>query len=338
VRPEPGRERGTGRRRFVDDNERRDRTAQRGRARPRNGTPGPNRARPTRGTRHTEKGRARDREEFWLLEVLEDSADRNRVKSRRRGPTPHRLAGKEAGKEEVGLPQEVREEITRAVGSEQAREARELSNRMERAASAYARDRYSEAFRITRSLVQLAPSVAAVRELHGLVCYRLGRWKEAARHLEAARELGRGDVSQIPVIMDCRRAMGQHRRVEALFEELRASSPPADVLTEGRLVLAGQRADRGDIDGAIDLLVSSGAGRNLRHPRERHLRQWYVLADLYERAGDLPRARELFGRVAEVDPALADAPRRLAELGRSTRTAGATRRGASATSRRSRRP
>jgi tetratricopeptide (TPR) repeat protein len=204
----------------------------------------------------------------------------------------------------------------------------DLSNQMQRAALAYARDRYAEALRTTRSLVGLVPESGAVRELHGLVCYRLGRWSEAARHLEAARELGGGDPSQIPVIMDCRRALGQHRKVEALFEELRASSPPADVLSEGRLVLAAQLADRGDIDGAIDLLVSSGAARNLRHPAVRHLRQWYVLADLYERAGDLPRARELFGRVAEADPQLADASRRLAELGRAIRPRHPARRSA----------
>jgi tetratricopeptide (TPR) repeat protein len=227
------------------------------------------------------------------------------------------------------------EEVQRFVGRP---EANDLLRRLERATAAYRRDRYQEAYRTTKTLAALVPESPSIRELHGLVCYRLGRWTEAARNLEVARELGRGDPSQIPVIMDCRRALGQHRKVEALFEELRASSPSADLLSEGRLVLAGQRADRGNIDGAIDLLVSSGAGRNLRHPRERHLRQWYVLADLYERAGDLPRARELFGRVAEVDPALADAPRRMAELGRSTRTAGATRRGARATSGGRRRP
>jgi tetratricopeptide (TPR) repeat protein len=115
--------------------------------------------------------------------------------------------------------------------------------------------------------------------------------------------------------MDCCRAQGQHRKVEALWEELRSFSPPADVLSEGRLVLAAYRADRGELDSAIDLLVSAGAGRNLRRPADRHLRQWYVLADLYERAGDLPHARQLFARVAASDPDLADARQRLSELG-----------------------
>jgi hypothetical protein len=45
------------------------------------------------------------------------------------------------------------------------------------------------------------------------------------------------------------------------------------------------------------------------------VRQWYVLADLYERSGDVPRARELFTRVALADPGAYDVDDRLEELG-----------------------
>jgi tetratricopeptide (TPR) repeat protein len=273
-----------------------------------------------------------DREEQWILESIEEGHRGDGPSTRQ---TRANRSSRSRSSDEVVLPPEIRAEVQRFVGRPTAND---LLRRLERATVAYKRDRYEEAYRTTKALAALVPESPSVRELHGLVCYRLGRWTEAARHLEAARELGGGDPSQIPVIMDCRRALSQHRKVEALFDELRASSPAADVLSEGRLVLAGQRADRGDIDGAIELLVTSGAGRNLRHPRERHLRQWYVLADLYERAGDLPRARELFARVAEADPALADAPRRMAELGRSIRPARAIRRGARAASRRRSRP
>ena len=81
------------------------------------------------------------------------------------------------------------------------------------------------------------------------------------------------------------------------------------------MVAAGMLGDDGDLDGAISLLASGGAGRALRNPSPRHLRQWYALADLYERAGDLPRARELFMRVTRVDPDAYDASERLAALG-----------------------
>ncbi|HMK63686.1 MAG TPA: tetratricopeptide repeat protein, partial [Acidimicrobiales bacterium] len=119
----------------------------------------------------------------------------------------------------------------------------------------------------------------------------------------------------------CQRALGRRRKVSELWEELRAVSPDVDVLAEGRLVLAAQLADLGDLQAATDLLLSAGAGRNLRHPAERHVRQWYMLADLAERSGDLPRARQLFARVVEADPELADAAARLAALGRRSSSA-----------------
>lgn len=272
-----------------------------------------------------------EREDVWVLEEVEQPPGRYEKGTARRRPGLGRAAAVRrpdrgtAGSpssgttEEVTLPRDVTEELTAAVGRERGRD---LSERMAHAVRAYERDRYLEAIRITRSLAERVPESAAVRELHGLVCYRLGRWREAAKHLEAARARAGEDTSQLPVLMDCQRALGRHKKVEELWEELRSASPTADVLAEGRLVLAAHRADQGRLDSAIEVLVSAGAARNLRHPAERHLRQWYVLADLYERAGDLGRARELFERVAVVDPDLADAAERLAELGRSRRTVG----------------
>jgi len=214
------------------------------------------------------------------------------------------------------LPAAVVEELAAAVGPERARS---LAGRMEAAARAYAHDRYTDAFRMTKELVALVPESAAVRELHGLVCYRLGRWTLALGHLDAARRLDGDDASQLPVMMDCHRALHRHRRVAALWEELRAGSPSPDILAEGRMVLASDLADQGDLGAAVDVLASAGAGRSFRHPADRHLRQWYVLADLYDRAGDTAHARDLFGRVAAADPHLADAAARYEALGRRVR-------------------
>jgi tetratricopeptide (TPR) repeat protein len=207
-------------------------------------------------------------------------------------------------------------ELAEAVGRDHATK---LSERMATAARAYERDRYTEAFRITKQLAEQVPESAAARELHGLVCYRLGRWTQAIGHLEAARRLDGDDTTQLPVMMDCHRALHRHRRVAALWEELRASSPSPDILAEGRMVLASDLADQRKLNAAVEVLASAGAARNLRHPSDRHLRQWYVLADLYERAGDAAHARELFGRVAASDPDLADAAERYASLGRRER-------------------
>jgi tetratricopeptide repeat protein len=73
-------------------------------------------------------------------------------------------------------------------------------------------------------------------------------------------------------------------------------------------VMAGSLADRGRLRDAVAMLERRGG--NVQRPAEHHLRVWYALADLCERTGDLPRARELFDRVRRQDPAFADVAER----------------------------
>jgi tetratricopeptide (TPR) repeat protein len=187
-----------------------------------------------------------------------------------------------------------------------------LELRLADASRAYERDRYMDALAIMRELARQAPAVSSVRELYGLTLYRLGRWKEALRELRAFAELS-DSVDQLPVMADCERALGNHARVTELYAELRRAGAGSDVLAEGRLVMAGSLADRGRIDEAITILEPS-TSREVRKPLDRHVRQWYALADLYERSGDVPRARELFRRVVDADPELSDALERLSGL------------------------
>ena len=211
------------------------------------------------------------------------------------------------------LPPDVVEEIARSC---EPKQAGRVAERLAAAAGAYERDRYGDALRMTKSVLAVAPRSATALELHGLISYRLGHWRDALRYLGLAAEVAGSEEGQIPVLMDCHRALRHRRKVRELWDELRASSPPADVLVEGRLVLAAMLRDEGRLDEAIAELVGAGAARPLRHPSDRHVRQWYLLADLYDRAGDIPRARELFARVVEADPDLADASERLAGIGR----------------------
>jgi tetratricopeptide (TPR) repeat protein len=182
---------------------------------------------------------------------------------------------------------------------------------MREAGDAFRRGRYEEARRTLRSLAESAPRVAALRELYGLTLYRLGRWKAAALELEAFRDLT-GSVEQHPVLADTYRALGRHADVEELWHELAAASPNAALVAEGRIVAAGDLADQGRIDDAIKLLEPGV--RPARRAKDHHLRVGYALADLYERAGDLPRARELFRRVADSDPDFVDVQARLHAL------------------------
>ncbi len=131
------------------------------------------------------------------------------------------------------------------------------------------------------------------------------------RELQAHHELS-GSYDQFPVIADCHRATRRYAEADAVWAELRKASPSAEVIAEGRMVAAGCLADQGDLKGAVELLEGS---LKRSRPRPLHLRQWYALADLYERAGELSRARDLFVQIAGVDPTAYDVRQRLVALG-----------------------
>ncbi len=217
------------------------------------------------------------------------------------------------------LPPDIANELASAAGPDWNHLRDRITERMAAGIGAYERERYRDASRILKTVVDAIPNAPSARELLGLSQYHQGFWKAALPNLEAFAALT-GSVDQHPVRMDCHRALGRPKKVEALFTELRQGSPDPEVLSEGRLVLAGTRADGGDLTGAVTLLVEAGAGRLVRNPAERHLRQWYVLGDLMERSGDLPKARELFLRVSAVDPDAYDVAGRLDSLGPPTRT------------------
>lgn len=193
-----------------------------------------------------------------------------------------------------------------------ASRAAKLQARLSDAATAYAGERYADARRLLVPIVEEVPDLVEARELLGLTYYRLGRWKEAVTELEAFGDLSGGSVEQYPVLADCQRALGRHTAVRDLWEELRTVSPSGPLVVEGRIVAAGSLADQGDLAGAIALL---GKGFRLpKRPMEHHLRRGYALADLYERAGDLPQARALFTAVARAEPDFLDAAERAAHL------------------------
>jgi len=201
-------------------------------------------------------------------------------------------------------------ELVKALG---AKDAPAAERRLLDASGALERDRARDALRIVRPLVKLSRPPIAVREVAGMASYRLGNWRAAAEHLEAFVRLS-GSTDLHPVLADCYRAVKRYRRAGEVWDELRQASPSAEVVTEGRIVAAGALADQGRMADAVALL-ERGPAKKRRHPGEHHLRLWYALADLYERAGDSVRARELFARVAEVDPAFVDTAERLGSLG-----------------------
>lgn len=204
-------------------------------------------------------------------------------------------------------PTEATEELRRLAGGN----ANRATDTLERASEAFARGRERDALRILRPLTEAYPKAAAVRELAGLCRYRIGSYAAAADDLAAFAELS-GSTEQHPVLMDCRRAQGRLRDVETLWEELRETSPSAALVTEGRIVFAGALADKGKLTDAIDLLERRAQVSGRVH--EHIVRLWYALADLEERAGNVPRARALFEQVRSFDSSFADVAERLAAL------------------------
>lgn len=190
--------------------------------------------------------------------------------------------------------------------------AAQVQQRLTDATGAYERERYSDALRMLKPLSDQAPGAAAVRELHGLTLYRLGRWEAAIKELDAFRTITKS-LDQHPTLADCYRARKRWRRVDELWEELRRASPAPALLAEGRLVMAGSLADRGRMTDAIALLEE--ANSYPKKPKIHHLRSWYALADLYERSGELPRARELFRRTMHFDADFYDVSERIVALG-----------------------
>jgi tetratricopeptide (TPR) repeat protein len=230
------------------------------------------------------------------------------AKSRRdQGPKQGEAAGKTKRAGNVG--------VARGAASGQrpkpVRDAARLQEALIRGARALDRGYEAEALRILRPWREHYPDSVELRELLGVTYYRLGRWNLAQKELDAF--IGLTDsTEQHPVLMDVARALGRWKRVDQLWAELRAVSPAAEIVTEGRIVYAGALADQGKLGEAITVLEK--APGNSKRILPHHLRLWYALADLHERAGDIPAARALFRKISAQDPGFVDVAERLAAL------------------------
>jgi len=211
-------------------------------------------------------------------------------------------------REDGELDPEVKADVAKVLDPKRA--AR-LGERLKDAQNALERERYSEAKRVAKSLMKELSTVAAVHEVVGLASYRLGQYRDAAAALELARSL-RERVEDLPVLADCYRALKRWDSVDEIWAILKEASPAHDVMAEGRMVVAGSLADRGDLKGALQLMAK--ATEIPRRVREHHLSQWYVIGDLYDKAGNVQKAREFFKRVALHDPDFADVTDRIKSL------------------------
>jgi tetratricopeptide (TPR) repeat protein len=188
-----------------------------------------------------------------------------------------------------------------------------LTERLAQAQDALDREHLDEARQLALQLVRELPNVAAVHEILGLTAYRMGRWKQAATELETAQAL-HPSVELLPVLADVYRAQRRWDDVEEVWSEVRAASPSPEVVAEARIVAAGAQADQGDLQGALRTMAR--ATQVPKKVRDHHLRQWYVLGDLYDRAGEPLEAVRWFELVASHDREFVDVTERLRALGR----------------------
>jgi len=158
-----------------------------------------------------------------------------------------------------------------------------------------------------------APRLAAVREAAGIVAYQAGEWAEAVRDLRACRRMT-GDLSHLPVIADCERALGRPDRAITLATAPEADRLPREIQAELVIVHSGARRDLEEVDGALLVLERFGLERSERRPWSARL--WYAYADALIEAGRDSDAREWFSAAAHADvDGQTDAADRLAELG-----------------------
>lgn len=252
-----------------------------------------------------------DRDQRWAEErVTEKWVDEGSVRDAAQAATQRAATERPERREPRPLDPDIGAELVDALGGQ--RGAR-LSERLAQASEALDRERFDEARRLAAAIAKEAPTVSAVQEVLGLASYRLGRYKPAVAALQAAQDLHE-NPTLLPVIADAYRGLRRWAAVERVWNQIKAASPPHDILAEGRIVMASALADQGDLSGAIQVMEE---GRKApKRVRDHHLREWYVLADLYDRVGDPIAARRWFTAITAEVPEYVDVKDRLRGLGR----------------------
>jgi tetratricopeptide (TPR) repeat protein len=185
--------------------------------------------------------------------------------------------------------------------------ASEVKEAVVAASQAVEEERFVDALEHLGLAKRHAPRSPSIRELAGLVHYRLGHWREAARELAAYRRLS-GKSDQDPVYADALRAVGNVDRALQVLRDLDPAEVTEEVYVEGLVVLGGLLRDAQRAEEAVDALR-----RGPLQPREvlpHHLRLWYALAEALEAAGRTSEAREWWDAIYAEDPAFFDVAHR----------------------------
>ncbi len=250
----------------------------------------------------------RDRREDELRSEARAAIDRaQKSGSKKKNQTPRALKRKPITRGPMQLS-EIQPRFKKSFGPEQGKKNLKAFFDSMRA---FEEERFTDASRKLRPLTKADHKIPEIYELYGLILYRKEQYTEAADWLEKFRHFA-SSTEQHPVLMDCYRAEKRWNDIDYLWDELREVSPSGSLVVEGRIVMAGALADRGDLQEAVNLLAKGWKAP--KRPKDHHLRRAYALADLYDRAGNITRAREMFQWIVSFAPTFVDARDRLKNL------------------------
>lgn len=146
---------------------------------------------------------------------------------------------------------------------------------------------------------RLAGRVACVREAFAIASYRAGKYADALSELRAVRRM-RGGEEFVPMMADCERALGKPEKALELLRGIALANLDPATRAEVLIVMAGARADMGQVDAARVVLETPDL-RSCPDAAAR-ARMQYAYADLWERSGEDAKAREWFGAALASDP------------------------------------
>ncbi len=194
------------------------------------------------------------------------------------------------------LPRWIRDEITRSTPKERREAAiRELENGVE----AFAADRYKPAAAALRKAKAASSRSATIRELLGLSAYHIGNWDEALKELRAFRRMS-GETDQMPIEMDCLRALGRSNDVGKTYDLFHELGGGRDTDNEARVVYASHLVDEGRVDEAWKVINA----RLVSNPPESLVRRWAVGARVAHAAGDDAAAAKFLAAIRDHDAEL----------------------------------
>lgn len=163
-----------------------------------------------------------------------------------------------------------------------------------------------------RAARQRSGRIAAIREAVGIAAYYCGDWAQALSELRAARRMG-AKSELLPLIADCERGVGRPERAVELSRSAEAQALTGDDADELRIVVAGARADLGQLEQALAVLASPPLDPT--RSGQTAARLFYAYAEALLALGRNDEALQWFFHAASSDTdGITDAEDRISEL------------------------